>query len=162
MVRQHHQLNAHEFEQTLGDSGRQRSLARCSPWGHKELDTTEQQSIGLLHVYAIYTHNISEQVSPNILGEENGYPFQQSGLENSMDCIVHAVTKSWTRLSDFHFFSLAANMGFTKHKCTKEARKIISMPVSSKADCGGIKVWAKLAPNSGSANYQLCDLEQVT
>ena len=30
-------------------------------------------------------------------------PFQYSGLENSMDCIVHAVTKSWTRLSDFHF-----------------------------------------------------------
>ena len=26
-----------------------------------------------------------------------------NGLENSMDCIVHGVTKSWTRLSDFHF-----------------------------------------------------------
>ena len=25
-----------------------------------------------------------------------------SGLENSMDCIVHGVLKSWTRLSDFH------------------------------------------------------------
>ena len=25
-----------------------------------------------------------------------------SGLENSMDCIVHGITKSWTRLSDFH------------------------------------------------------------
>ena len=25
------------------------------------------------------------------------------GLETSMDCIVHGVTKSWTRLSDFHF-----------------------------------------------------------
>ena len=31
------------------------------------------------------------------------YPFQYSGLENSMDCIVHGVTKSQTRLSDFHF-----------------------------------------------------------
>ena len=31
-----------------------------------------------------------------------GYPFQYSGLENSMDCIVHGVAKSWTRLSDFH------------------------------------------------------------
>ena len=40
-------------------------------------------------------------------GEENGYPLQYSGLENSMDCIVHRVTKSQTRLSDFHFhFSL--------------------------------------------------------
>ena len=36
-------------------------------------------------------------------GEGKGYPLQYSGLENSMDCIVHGVTKSWTRLSDFHF-----------------------------------------------------------
>ena len=36
-------------------------------------------------------------------GEGNGYPLQYSGLENSMDCIVHGVTKSPTRLSDFHF-----------------------------------------------------------
>ena len=35
-------------------------------------------------------------------GEGKGYPLQYSGLENSMDCIVHGVTKSWTRLSDFH------------------------------------------------------------
>ena len=37
------------------------------------------------------------------LGEGNGYPLQYSGLENPMDCIVHGVTKSQTRLSDFHF-----------------------------------------------------------
>ena len=36
-------------------------------------------------------------------GEGKGYPLQYSGLENSMDCIVHGVTKSQTRLSDFHF-----------------------------------------------------------
>ena len=36
-------------------------------------------------------------------GEGNGYPLQYSGLENSMDCIVHGVAKSQTRLSDFHF-----------------------------------------------------------
>ena len=36
-------------------------------------------------------------------GEQKGYPLQYSGLENSMDCIVHGVTKSQTRLSDFHF-----------------------------------------------------------
>ena len=35
-------------------------------------------------------------------GEGNGYPLQYSGLENSMDCVVHGVAKSWTRLSDFH------------------------------------------------------------
>ena len=38
-------------------------------------------------------------------GEGNGYPLQYSGLENSMDCIVHGVTKSRTGLSDFHFIS---------------------------------------------------------
>ena len=34
-------------------------------------------------------------------GEGKGYLLQYSGLENSMDCIVHGVTKSQTRLSDF-------------------------------------------------------------
>ena len=36
-------------------------------------------------------------------GEGNGYPLQYSGLENSMDCIVHGVAKSQTQLSDFDF-----------------------------------------------------------
>ena len=35
-------------------------------------------------------------------GEGKGYPLQYSGLENSTDCIVHGVTKSRTRLTDFH------------------------------------------------------------
>ena len=35
-------------------------------------------------------------------GEEKGYPIQYSGLENSMDCMVHGVAKSWTWLSNFH------------------------------------------------------------
>ena len=35
--------------------------------------------------------------------EGKGYPLQYSGLENSMDCIVHGVTRSWTWLSGFHF-----------------------------------------------------------
>jgi len=37
------------------------------------------------------------------LGEGKGYPLQYSGLENSMDCIVHGVAKSQAQLSDFHF-----------------------------------------------------------
>jgi len=35
-----HMINGHEFEQTLGDSEGQGSLAYCSPWGHKQSDTT--------------------------------------------------------------------------------------------------------------------------
>ena len=42
MVRWHHQLNEHEFEQALDVGNEQESLACCSPWGHKESDMTEQ------------------------------------------------------------------------------------------------------------------------
>ena len=35
-------------------------------------------------------------------GEGKDFPLQYFGLENSTDCIVHGVAKSWTRLSDFH------------------------------------------------------------
>ena len=38
----HHRLDEHEFEQALGDGEGQGSLVSCSPWGHKELDTTKQ------------------------------------------------------------------------------------------------------------------------
>ena len=41
MVGWHHRLNGHEFEQAPGDSQGQGSLACYSPWGHRELDTTE-------------------------------------------------------------------------------------------------------------------------
>ena len=41
MVGWHHQFNGHEFEQTLGDSEGQGSLACCRPWGYKESDRTE-------------------------------------------------------------------------------------------------------------------------
>ena len=42
MVGWYHWINGHEFEQALGAGDGQRGLACCSPWGHKELDTTEQ------------------------------------------------------------------------------------------------------------------------
>ena len=47
MVRQHHWFNGHEFEQTPGDSGGQKSLACCSSWGRRvrhNLATEQQQS----------------------------------------------------------------------------------------------------------------------
>ena len=42
MVGWHDQLNGHGFEQAPGDGEGQGSLACCSPWGHKESDTTER------------------------------------------------------------------------------------------------------------------------
>ena len=46
MVGWHHRHNGHEFEQTPGDSEKQRSLACCSPWGSRagqNLKTGKQQ-----------------------------------------------------------------------------------------------------------------------
>ena len=41
MVGWYHRLNARELEQSQGESGGWRSLARCSPRGHRDSDTTE-------------------------------------------------------------------------------------------------------------------------
>ena len=72
-------------------------------------------------------------------GEGKGYPLQYSGLENSMDCIVHGVAKSQTQLSDFHFslpqYDPSKHRGqessFTKAEChifakTSQQQEIIS------------------------------------
>ena len=51
MVGWHHQLDGHEFEQALGVGDEQGSLACCSPWGRKELDTTERlQSLEVIRI----------------------------------------------------------------------------------------------------------------
>ena len=42
MVEWHHQLNGHEFEQTLGDSEGWGNLACCSLWGRRESDMIER------------------------------------------------------------------------------------------------------------------------
>ena len=42
MVGWHHWLDGHEFDQTPGVGDGQGGLACCSPWGHKELDTTQR------------------------------------------------------------------------------------------------------------------------
>ena len=42
MVRWHHQLNGHEFEYAPEVGDGQGNLVCCSPWGHKESDTTER------------------------------------------------------------------------------------------------------------------------
>ena len=42
MVRWHQRLNGHELGPTLENGEGQGGLTCCSPWGHKELDTTWQ------------------------------------------------------------------------------------------------------------------------
>jgi len=84
----------------------------CSPWGHKELDTTEQlNNAGDSEVKASACNAGdlgSIPGSGRSPGEGNGNPLQYSCLENPMDggawwATVHGVAKSWTRLSDFTF-----------------------------------------------------------
>ena len=69
MVRQRHQLDGHEFEQTLRDSGEERSLASCSPWDHRvrhDFATEQQQSLPGKHQIAfsrfpfIYPHIVPQ------------------------------------------------------------------------------------------------------
>ena len=48
----HHRLDGHEFEQALGVGEGQGSLAYCSPWGHKESDTTER--LNSLVIFSIH------------------------------------------------------------------------------------------------------------
>ena len=50
---EHHWLNGHEFEQTLGDSGGHRSLVFHSSWGHRVVHdlATEQQYVLILHSF---------------------------------------------------------------------------------------------------------------
>ena len=84
-------------------------------------------------------------------GEVKGYPLQYFGLENSMDCIVHGVTKSWTRMSDFHF--TCSMWGFPSSSAGKEsacnAEEPCSFPGSGRSPGEGIgyslqKSWISL------------------
>ena len=50
MVGWHHLFNGHESEQALEDGEGQGSLACCSPWSHKESDTTERLSNNNLNI----------------------------------------------------------------------------------------------------------------
>ena len=66
-------------------------------------------------------------------GEGNGGPLQYSGLENSMNCIVHGVTKSRTQLSDFHVYFIQSRL--TMHIlswtiCVQEVLDLLRLSVS--------------------------------
>ena len=53
MVGWHHQFDGHEFDLALGVGDGQGSLVCCSPWGHKELDTTEWLNWTELTIYSL-------------------------------------------------------------------------------------------------------------
>ena len=69
MVRWHHRLSEHEFEQALGYGEGQGSLAWFSPWGCKELDMTERLNSNNNYTDAIIEFpNISTPVEFGLLG----------------------------------------------------------------------------------------------
>ena len=59
MVGWYYWFTGHEFEQPLGDSEGQGSLACYSPWGHKDSDMTEQLNNIYIYIY-IHTHSWSK------------------------------------------------------------------------------------------------------
>ena len=67
-------------------------------------------------------------------GEGNGYPLQYSGLENSMDYIVHGFAKSRTQLSDFYFSSFSYTYSGSEDLCwwgmTPWIKGLLSVPNS--------------------------------
>ena len=63
MVGWHHLLKRHEFEQVPGDSEGQESLACCSLWGHKELDTTEQLNYNNNLLFQLALCNLGQQTA---------------------------------------------------------------------------------------------------
>ena len=86
-----------------GKSHGRRSLVGCSPWGHKESDTTER-----LHFH----------MSLSCTGEGNGNPLQCSCLENPRDggawwASIYGVAWSWTRLKQLS--SSSSSCSIMKH-----------------------------------------------
>ena len=60
-------------------------------------------------------------------GEGNSYPLQYSGLENSMNSMVHGVTKRWTRLSGFHFHYVPQTMLGSRERATNKLEPVLAL-----------------------------------
>ena len=72
-------------------------------------------------------------------GDGKGYPLQYSILENSMDYIIHGVTKNWIWLNDFHFHFtfVIANLSRSKHLliwCLQSPSALILEPKKMKSN----------------------------
>ena len=84
-----------------------------------------------------------------------GYPLQYSGLENSMDCIVHGAAKSRTRLSDFPFTSLHFIVPLCNwFKCPHECPQPTKCPSQKWVKGPGLLPPTLLTSHSGLWLYQ--------
>ena len=83
MVRWNHWLDGHEFEQAPGVGDGQGSLECCSPWGHKELDTTEQLNWTELN-WILYSLQLWQpKMSPDIANSRGRREPKSSQTEKS-------------------------------------------------------------------------------
>ena len=70
-------------------------------------------------------------------GEGKSYPLQYSGLENSIDCIVHGITKSQTRLSGFHYAHLCPTLRDTMD-CGPPVSSVLGILQARRLECVAI------------------------
>ena len=116
MVGWHHWLNGNEFEQTLGGSEGRGSLVCCSPWGCKELDTTEWlNSNVMLGTMAVLLWFLPPMAVPS--GDE---------------CIVHVCLSRWAGAL-FHTFPSPESLSKDlippgSVLCSKYGHKGLSLP----------------------------------
>ena len=119
----------------------QRSLVGYNLWGRKELDMTEwfhflpfiTESFfcGLAGKESAYYEGDLGSIHGlgGFLGEGRGYPLQYSGLENSMDCIVHGVAES--DMTQWPSLSLLKNSGQPESDWLEVGREVLKMALYS-------------------------------
>ena len=93
MVGQHHQLNEHEFEQTLGDSKGRWNLACCSPWGHRvgHNDWTRKLEIERNYLSLIIIYIINLQLKSYSYHEYFSTKIRNQAKMSSTTLIPHSI-----------------------------------------------------------------------
>ena len=101
----HHRLDGHEFEQAAEVGDGQRSLACCSPWGHKELDTSErlnwselwcpQQNLHSCFTYFSSPHFTNSKEKYSSISWRQGNLFSKNSLPSLVLHSYESYSKVW-------------------------------------------------------------------
>ena len=113
MVGWHHRLNGHEFEKAPGIGDGQGSLVRCSPWAHKESDTTEQVNWTEHHA-PFCPKPIPTFIQPLSLSELRKLPMASVTKFYTLWSLVHLILQqhsTYQALSLLKFSTSQANHG---------------------------------------------------
>ena len=111
MVGWYHWLNGYEFEQTLGDSEGQGSLAYCSPWGCKELNMTWQLNnhnnmieTVIYHVLSVVFSSIWQNSWLNWGASQANYWLQHSVISTQSTLRAARIRKYFSEEKTYTFF----------------------------------------------------------